>query len=182
MKTPWALLLVAASTTLLCAAAPAQASEPPRHHTARLTCGRSTLTAETRWRVSPSQPLVWLEQKLRLQRAEAPKAQELPLEGRWRKRVAAGHSGLDAVVVSWACLQSHSGASYILLAYGCGSDDADAFCGGEKEWFRLLDEQGRRLDAGLARQDGRYEPLYEKLGVARLMSEGVSMRSLLSDD
>ncbi|EPX63221.1 hypothetical protein D187_005626 [Cystobacter fuscus DSM 2262] len=89
---------------------------------------------------------------------------------------------MDAVILSWACLRSDNGANYILLSYGCGSDDAEKFCGGEREWFRLLDEKGARTDAGMARQDSRYEQLYERLGVAGLMSDGVSLSSLLPTD
>ncbi|MGZ3459081.1 MAG: hypothetical protein ACXU86_11320 [Archangium sp.] len=182
MKAPRVFLLAVGFTAVLCAAAPPHAHEQLGQYTAQLTCGRSVLTAETRWLVSPDTPLIWLDQKIRLKSVGARSAMTLPLEGRQRKRVAAGRSGLDAVAQSWACVRSSSGASYILLLYGCGSDDAEKFCGGEREWMRILDEKGTRLDPGFARQDRRYDQLYEKLGLAKLISDGVSMSSVVSSD
>jgi hypothetical protein len=161
-------------------ALPTQAHAQNRQHTAQLTCGRATLTAETRWQTPPDTSLVWLAQKLSIKlsnRMQTP----VPLESHQGQHVV-GHSGLDAVVLSWACIRSTSGASYILLSYGCGSDDAEKLCGGENEWFRLLNEKGERVDSDFARQDKRYEQLYKKLGLAKLMSSGVSMTSLVSSD
>lgn len=183
MKAPPVLSLAVSCATLLWAADSwAQEREPLRQRTARLTCGPSLLTAETRWQVPSGSSTVWLEQTLRLQRDDTSRATVLPLEGRQRKRISAERSGLDAVVLSWACLRSKSGANYILLGYGCGSEDTEKFCGGEAEWFRLLDARGQRVDSGFTRQDKRYESLHARLGVAELMSSGVSMTSLVATE
>lgn len=180
MRTTQVFLLAVVLSTSAHAAPPLPESGQSRLDTARLTCGRATLTSKTHWLLLPDSPSVWLEQSIQLAGEHGTKA--LPTEGRPGQRVTAGHSGLSAVVSSWACIQSKRGTNYIFLGYACGSDDAEKFCGGEREWFRILDEQGARLDAGFARQDRRYDALHARLGVAELMAQGVPMSSLIPDD
>lgn len=166
---------------LLGMALPARADDRVRDYTARLTCGRSSLIAKTRLWLHPDLPLRWLGQTLTLSREGERGARALPLEGRPRARIASGRTGLDAVVSSWTCVTSERGVNYLLIGYACGAQDKERYCGGEEEWFRILDEHGRRLDAGFSRQDLRYEMLHEKLGISKMMSDGVRMRSVTDD-
>ena len=162
-------------------ALPARADERVRDYTASLTCGRSTLTVKTRLWLHPDLPLRWLGQTLTLSREGERGARVLPLEGRPRARIASGQTGLDAVVNSWVCVTSDQGVNLLLLGYACGAQDRERYCGGEEEWFRILDEHGRRLDAGFSRQDRRYDALHETLGVSKMMADGVRMSSVTLD-
>ena len=54
----------------------------------------------------------------------------------------------------------------ILLWYACERADKGGACQGEREWEVLLDTDGRRLDAGYAHQDPRYEELSKRLGIS----------------
>ena len=155
----------------------AHAQAEPHHSTARLTCGRASLTAETTASVpADDAPIRWLSQTLRLRVEGVEKEVRLAHEGLSGKP---GEGALDAVVLSWACVTSERGANYIVLAYGCGTERVAARCGGEREWFRLLSDTGERLDRGFSRQDRRYARLEARLGLAERMSQGVALVSIV---
>ena len=81
----------------------------------------------------------------------------------------------DRYVASWACVAGRR-ARYILLGYACAADAGSPHdCGGEKEWFRLLDGRGRFVDAGVPHGGAARDQLNARLGIAHAMAAGVSM-------
>ena len=67
-------------------------------------------------------------------------------------------------------------ARYVLLGYACAADPGGRQdCGGEKEWFRLLDGRGRFVDAGVPHDGAARDKLNARLGVAGAVAAGVTM-------
>ncbi|UAJ09155.1 hypothetical protein [Polymorphobacter megasporae] len=90
--------------------------------------------------------------------------------------VIRGHRVLARYVSSWACLTGHHQTHYALLAYACSVEPgAEHDCGGEKEWFRLLDTRGRFVDPGVPHDGPQRERLYARLGITAAMAGGVKM-------
>jgi hypothetical protein len=91
-----------------------------------------------------------------------------------------GHRVQNRYVGSWACLTGKRGAHYVMLGYSCAVDAGyPNDCGGEKEWFRLLDARGRFTDAGAPHDGAVRDRLYARLGLAAAMAAGVKMTDLL---
>ena len=85
-------------------------------------------------------------------------------------------------VLSWACVQASTGRSYVSLGYACAVDPSErGSCGGDKEWFRLLDDRGRPLDAGSPKQGAAQDRLMTRLGLKAVMEAGVAMKDVLGD-
>ena len=85
-------------------------------------------------------------------------------------------------VLSWACVQASTGRSYVSLGYTCAVDPGErGSCGADKEWFRLLDDKGRPLDAGSTRQGAAQDRLRMRLGLKAVMEAGVLMKDVLGD-
>lgn len=82
----------------------------------------------------------------------------------------------DRYVASWACVAGGRQAHYVLLGYACAADPGGAHdCGGEKEWFRLLDGRGRFVDAGVPHEGAARDQLNARLGISEAMAAGVTM-------
>ncbi|MDO7842783.1 hypothetical protein [Sphingomonas immobilis] len=91
-----------------------------------------------------------------------------------------GHRVRGRYVVSWACLTGAQRVRYVMLGYNCAVDPGDPHdCGGEKEWFRLLDTRGRFVDAGVPHDGDRRDRLYARLGIADQTAAGVKMAGVL---
>jgi hypothetical protein len=93
-----------------------------------------------------------------------------------------GHRVLGRFVVSWACVEGSGGAHYLVLGYSCAIDPGAAGdCGGEKEWFRLLDARGRFVDAAVPQDGPERDRLYSRLGISKEMDAGVDMTPVVPD-
>ena len=80
--------------------------------------------------------------------------------------VVGQQKALASAVVSWACLSSTKGKTYVLLDISCMRENYDGICRGQKEWFRIVGTDGSRPDAGYAPQDPRYDVLDKRLGIS----------------
>jgi len=90
-------------------------------------------------------------------------------------RLPDGRQALADLVMSWACVQGSR--PIVMLEMTCARGDLGGVCHGEKEWFRLLDTSGHRLDENYLPQDPRYTALYKRLGVPA----GTSMQDVTGD-
>ena len=91
-----------------------------------------------------------------------------------------GHRVQNRYVTSWACVAGRQRARYVVLGYACAIDPGYPHdCGGEKEWFRLLDRRGRFADAGVPHDGAARDRLNARLGIAAAMAAGVSMTALI---
>ena len=83
-------------------------------------------------------------------------------------------------VASWACLAAEHRAHYVLLQYACTDDSGGASdCGGEKEWFRVLDRRGLFVDADVPHDGPARDELNARLGIASAMAAGVTMTAVV---
>ena len=155
----------------------ARAAPASQMHTADLTCGAGSFRLKsTEWsdRAAPLAPIaqalaVAVGNHHRLLRLE--EAGEVMVDG-WRVR--------RQYVISWACETASTGRSYVSLGYACAVDPGDeGSCGADKEWFRLLDDHGRLLDAGLPHDGAPEERLETRLGLKTVSEAGVSMTEVL---
>lgn len=91
-----------------------------------------------------------------------------------------GHRVRNRFVSSWACVRSERGASYVYFGYACAIDPGyPRDCGGDKEWFRLADERGRLVDAGVPHNGPARDRLNRRLGLAKIVQAGVQMTDVL---
>lgn len=148
----------------------------PDHRVATLSCGTGRFVLESE---------IWQAQEA----PRAPRSQKLAvIVNRRLRSVAIERSGMKtavgsfvvapAYVSSWACVRARSRAHYVLLGYAC-AEDAD--CGGDREWFRLVDEHGGTPGASLPRQGSSWNRLLARSGLRRVLEEGVAMKTVLED-
>lgn len=151
----------------------ASASAPPTH-TASLSCGAATFQI-----VSHAWP-----------RTLAPVTQTASVRVAGRRRtvtldptgtvIVDGHRVRNRYVLSWSCVKGAGGTSYVSLGYACAMDPGYPFdCGGEKEWFRLLDDRGRAVDTGVPHNGPTRDRLDRRLGLSDIFEAGVQMTDVL---
>ena len=161
---------------LVAPAMSAEAASPQKLAPARvalLTCGKGSFRLTSRSWAGKEAPLAPFSQMLiaRVSGKPRPVAIEAPSTVRiddWRVR--------GAYIISWACVRAASGRHYVDLGYTCAADPGTpGDCAGDKEWFRLLDDRGRYVDAGVPRSGDRRTALLRRLGLAQAMAKGVTM-------
>ncbi len=161
----------------LCMTFSATAIAAPRTVTRTLSCGPATVTATstTDPHVPPDDDFAWLAQRLTLTGAHD--HQGIPLQADPKaSMIAVGQQkALAAAVVSWACLTSTQGKTYVLLDISCMRENYDGVCHGQKEWVRIVGTDGSRPDAGYAPQDPRYDALDKRLGIS---ADGVQLTGI----
>ncbi len=159
--------------TLLVSLAGSAGAPAPVTQVETLRCGAADLRMTSHTLTGPTAPLAPIDQKLtrRVGARQVPVA----LEPTASVAVQGGHVP-DRYVASWACVAGGRQARYVLLGYACANDPGGhQDCGGEKEWFRLLDERGRFVDAGVPREGAARDKLNARLGIADAMAAGVTM-------
>ena len=152
----------------LCTTFSAIAIAAPKTVTHTLSCGPATVTATstTDPHVPPNDNFAWLAQKLTLTGARGHQAIPLQVDPKVSMIAVGQQKALAAAVVSWACLTSTQGKTYVLLDISCMRENYDGICRGQKEWFRIVGTDGSRPDAGYAPQDPRYDALDKRLGIS----------------
>lgn len=151
----------------------ASSAAPLENHIVALNCGPADLRIVSRAYAGQNAPLAPASQTLT--RRVGGRQVPVTLE-RGRGIVVDGYRVHDRYVVSWACVTSTHQAHYVLLGYGCAVDPGDPNdCGGEKEWFRLLDGRGRFVDVGVPHDGAASERLNARLGIAGALTAGVTM-------
>ena len=141
-----------------------------------LRCGAADLRMTSYTLTGAKAPLAPIDQKLA--RRLGTKQVLLALEQTHNIEVQ-GARVLDRYVVSWACVAGERQAHYVLLDYACATDPGNQDCGGEKEWFRLLDGRGRLVDASVPHDGPARDKLYTRLGIADAMAGGVTMTPVI---
>jgi hypothetical protein len=150
---------------------------PQPSHVATLTCGAGRFRLESRSLAAG--PLAPASQRLTVRVGGRGRA--LPLDGGGTALVE-GARVRRAFVQSWACPRAKGGRRYVLLGYACAVDPGEpGACGDDKEWFRLLDDRGRALGAGLPHAGPGWTRLQRRLGLAAVMADGVAMTGTLPD-
>ena len=169
------LISVAAFALALGSALPGFTAAPAQTGTATLSCGPARLVARTTSvaHVGPDDGLAWTSQQITLRTAPNGPARRLRVEGDEAAAVPGVYGGLSAIVSSWTCLHASKG-NVIELWLTCNRSDQAGVCGGQREWERLLDTKGRRLDKKYAPQDPRYESLSARLGIS---TDGVELKA-----
>ena len=138
-----------------------------------LRCGAADLRMTSHTLAGPRAPLAPIDQKL----TRRVGARQVPVALEPTASVAVqGGRVADRYVASWACVAGERQAHYVLLGYACADDPGGPQdCGGEKEWFRLLDGRGRFVDAGVPHDGAARDKLNARLGIADAMAAGVTM-------
>ena len=166
--------LALAATLSLVGSAPA-----PRSHVASLRCGEATFRLASRVWPGSDAPLAPAGQALSVATMRGHRAVNLPKAPR---ATVDGRAVGQEYVGSWACVRADDGRSYLDLGFACAVDPVeDGACGGEQEWFRLVDSRGRLLGAATPRQGPAQVALQRRLGLARVMASGVRMTSVLDN-
>lgn len=99
----------------------------------------------------------------------------IPLE-RGHATALDGGTVQDRYLASWACVAGRNHSFYVLLGYACTADPGQpGDCGGQKEWFRLLDERGRLADQGVPQDGAARDRFNSRIGIAGAMAAGVTM-------
>jgi hypothetical protein len=179
MKTAAGLFVVLA----LVATAPTMAQQnvppPGTTLTGHLKCGEAQLTAQTQYLDVPDHDRQVLIQTLELTGPDKG-ATKLVHDGRmFRQSFLKDTPVLDASATGWACLESTNGQRYVYVLYTCTEGLARPRCAGTKrEWPRLFDTSGALLNAHYPRSGSRTPALMKKLGLARYLSEGVSLEDV----
>lgn len=144
--------------------------------TATLSCGRGTFVAASRRWPRPS-PLAPATQGVTVEIAG--KRHAVPLEPTRRVSVE-GRRVRNRYLLTWGCVTGDAGAHYVVLSYACAIDPGyPNDCGGEKEWFRYLDERGQAVDVGVPRDGPGRTRLQRRLGLAGQFAAGVRMSDVL---
>ena len=159
--------------TLLILLAGSAGAPAPVTQVETLRCGAADLRMTSHTLAGPRTPLAPIEQKL----TRRVGARQLPvaLDPTGSVTVQGGRVA-DRYVASWACVTGERHAHYVLLGYACADNPGGPQdCGGEKEWFRLLDERGRFVDAGVPHDGAARDRLNARLGIAGAMAAGVTM-------
>lgn len=158
---------------VLLLAGPAGASTPPLTQVRALQCGAADLRMTSRFLAGPRAPIAPTHQRL----TRRVGANQVPISLERANSVALQDGRTtDRYVASWACVPSARQTNYVLLGYACSADPGSPHdCGGEKEWFRLLDQRGRLVDAGVPHDGVARDRLNARLGIAGAMTAGVSM-------
>ena len=160
--------------TLLALLAAASAGAPaPVTQVQTLRCGAADLRMTSHTLAGPTAPLAPVDQKL----TRRVGASQLPVALEPTASVAVqGGRVSNRYVASWACVAGERQAHYVLLGYACADDPGGRQdCGGEKEWFRLLDGRGRFVDAGVPHDGAARDRLNARLRIAGAMAAGVTM-------
>ncbi len=159
--------------TLLALIAASAGAPAPVTQVETLRCGGADLRMTSHTLAGPRAPLAPIDQKL----TRRVGARQLPVALEPTASVAVqGGRVSDRYVASWACVAGGRRAHYVLLGYACAGDPGGPRdCGGEKEWFRLLDERGRFVDAGVPHDGAARDKLNARLGIANAMAAGVTM-------
>ena len=158
-------------TLALILAAVGDASATAR--TATLTCGAAEFALTSSTVADPTGPLAPVAQTL-IRRSGATH-RRVPLE-RGGSAVVGGQRVRDRYVASWACIAGRWPARYVVIGYACTADPGNpGDCGGDKEWFRLLDTRGRFVDTAVPHDGVARDRLYARLGIADTMAAGVTM-------
>ncbi len=166
---------IAAVLAGLALAGPAVAAPAPELRVATLACGGTRFALRSRVWPARDAPLAPVSQAasaggLRPVRLED---QGMASVGGWRVR--------RAYVGAWACVRSDRGKAYVSLQYACGVDVGQpGACTAGKEWYRLLDARGRPADEGVPPDGAARDRLLDRLGLARVMEQGVPMHDVLS--
>ncbi|NPD69800.1 hypothetical protein HN018_28315 (plasmid) [Lichenicola cladoniae] len=152
----------------ICATLSATVIAAPKTVTSTLSCGPATVTATsiTDPHVPPDDDFAWLAQKLTLTGTPTHKALPLQVDPKASMIVVGQQKALAAAVVSWACLTSTQGKTYVLLDVSCMRENYDGVCHGQNEWVRVVGTDGSHPDAAYVPQDPRYEALYKRLGIS----------------
>lgn len=181
MNTANALCLVAVLGTTLPALAQ-QGIEAPsvQTRTGRLQCGDTQIVAETQYLDVPGHDRQVLAQTLSLSLPGQASSIRLAHDGRVFRQPFLKHTAvLDAAVTGWACLAANDDKPYLYLSYTCTESPARPRCVGTlREWARLFDTTGKPLNARAPRSGPRTPTLMKKLGLARYLSEGVSLSDI----
>ena len=154
------------------------AGDAPHVGMATLSCGPVLLQARTTSiaHMPPDNGLAWTAQEISLRGPDGA-SRRLRVEGIDDQPAPAGNLGLPVIVTSWQCLHGSRG-EVIELWLTCNRADLGGACKGEREWERLIDADGKPLDAGYAPQDARYEALSQRLGIP---ADGVKLLGATGD-
>ncbi|NPD69664.1 hypothetical protein HN018_27965 (plasmid) [Lichenicola cladoniae] len=152
----------------ICTTLSATAIAAPKTVTSTLSCGPATVTATstTDPHVPPNDDFAWLAQKIMLSGTPAHKSVSLQVDPKAGMIAIGRQKALAAAVVSWACLTSTQGKTYVLLDVSCMRENDDGVCHGQKEWVRIVGTDGSHPDTAYAPQDPRYDALYKRLGIS----------------
>ncbi len=154
----------------------APVSAPPAPQVTSLTCGTIALRMAS-YKSSGADVLAPASQTLT--RRVSGKWVRVALEPSGRVRVE-GQQVQNRYVTSWACVTGRQRAAYVVLGYVCAIDPGyPKDCGGEKEWFRVLDRRGRFADAGVAHGGAVRDRLNARLGIAGALAAGVRMTAVV---
>lgn len=145
-------------------------------HKATLSCGNGQFSVVSRRWARPS-PLAPATQSMTVK--VAGKNRAAPLQPT-RLVSVEGHRVRNHYLLGWTCVTATTGASYALLGYACAVDPGyPNDCGGEKEWYRLMDDRGRPVDIGVPVNGVARERLVQRLGILKQMEAGVHMNDVL---
>lgn len=147
---------------------------PAPEHVAALSCGAGTFTLTSRGFPDTLAPA---SQSLTVRVAGRHRA--VPLETTGLVTVD-GRRVRNRYVLTWACTKGARGVSYVSLGYACAVDPGYPHdCGGEKEWFRLLDERGQPVDLGVPHSGPAMTRLHRRLGLLEQFEKGTQMTDVL---
>lgn len=147
-------------------------------HAAILTCGGSVFRTESRSWADTAAPSAPVRQSIAVTATDA-RRRTVPLEPA-PVAVVDGYRVRGAYLSSWACVRATTGNRYVVLGYACAVEPGRAGdCGGDAEWFRLLDLRGRRLDLQVPRNGPAADALWRRLGLASAFEQGVTMTDVL---
>ena len=159
--------------TLLVSLAGSAGAPAPVTQVETLRCGVADLRMTSHTLAGPRAALAPIDQKL----TRRVGARQVPVALEPTASVAVqGGRVANRYVASWACVAGGRRAHYVLLGYACADDPGGPQdCGREKAWFRLLDERGRFMDAGVPHDGAARDKLNARLGIADAMAAGVTM-------
>lgn len=147
-------------------------------HAAMLRCGHADVHLVSRRWAQREAPLAPVAQALswRVDGRRVPVTIDVA-----RSITVDGYRVRNSYIITWSCVTGVRNTHFVSLDYACAVDPGyPNDCGGTKEWSRLLDERGRRLDRDVPRQGGaRLTRLYRRLGLLRTMEAGVTSTPVL---